>query len=109
MKQTDWIFDKINGPSEGKYTILLSGCKSVGKTSFGCWLAKKINLEFTKFINIDKMIGLDEQGKLKKITDVFFDSQRCKNSCIIFDEIVDLIEYVPLDKHYSKAILQRFL
>jgi hypothetical protein len=55
-----WIFDKINGTSEGKYTILLSGCKSVGKTSFGCWFAKKINLEFTKFINIDKMIGLDE-------------------------------------------------
>ena len=44
-----------------------------------------------------------------KISDVLFDSLRCKNSCIIFDEIVDLIEYVPLDRHYSRAILQRFV
>ena len=72
-------------------------------------MAKKINFEFRKFINIDKMIGLAELGKLTKISDVLFDSLRCNNSCIIFDEIIDLIEYVPLDKHYSRAILQRFV
>ena len=59
-KQVDWILGKIKASDEGKYTILLSGNKGVGKTTFGCWMANKISFEFTKFINIDKMIGLAE-------------------------------------------------
>ena len=55
------------------------------------------------------MIGLAESGKLSKIFDVYYDSLKCQTSCIIFDEIIDLIEYVPLDKHYSRAILQGFI
>lgn len=60
-------------------------------------------------MNVDKMVGMNENGKLDKIYEVYFDSLKCDNSVIIFDDIIDLIEYVALDKHYSKTILQAFI
>ncbi len=58
---------------------------------------------------MDKMVGMAENGKLDKIYNVYFDSLKCKTSVIIFDDIIDLVEYVSLDKHYSKPILQAFI
>jgi hypothetical protein len=54
------------------------------------------------------MIGLDEAAKVAQISEVYSDSLKCQSGCIVIDNIIDLIQYVPMDRHYSKAILQRF-
>lgn len=108
-EQIDLIIEKIKAKKQGKFTILISGSSGVGKTALACDLAKKLKFSFTKIINVDKLIGLGESSKADKIFDVYFDSLKCESSCLIFDEIIDLIEYVPLDKHYSRTLFQGFV
>ena len=71
-------------PQGGKTTCLIKFCSMFG-------------IKFTKYISNWEYIGLSDQNKSIKIKDVFTESSRVDRSCIIIDNIEDILGYSYID------------
>lgn len=60
---------------------------------------------FTKIISSDRFIGLNEGQIMNEIVRIFEDAERCTNSFIILDDILRLIDFIPLGPKYNSNIL----
>lgn len=60
---------------------------------------------FTKIINSDRFIGLNEGQITTQIVRIFEDAEKCVNSFIILDDIMRLIDFIPLGPRYNSVIL----
>lgn len=58
-------------------------------------------------MSVDKIYKLNENQKAEYLTQLFEDSKKCDQSCIVLDDLLKLIEYVPLSSKYSNILLQR--
>lgn len=52
---------------------------------------------------------LNAEQKLAYLIKVFEDAERCNQSCIVLDDIIRLIEYIPQGEKYNNSVLQLFL
>ena len=101
----EWL-KKVEKAKEGKSSFLISGDRFVGKTSFAAFCAEQLNFPYTKIVTCDKIYSLTENQKISYLLKVFEDSKRCKQSCIILDDLLRLIQFIPLGNKYNNSILQ---
>lgn len=58
----------------GKHAFLLRGESGVGKTALAAECALKANFPFTKLINTDQFLGLDEGQIMSEVVRIFEDA-----------------------------------
>jgi len=90
-------------------SVLLEGEVGVGKTSIACELARKSNFPFVKIISPEKLVGLNEGGKVERISKIFNDAYKSPLSLIILDNIERIIELIKIGPRFSNLILQTLL
>lgn len=85
---------------------MISGGAGSGKTALAALAVQELECSFTKLISCDKLYNLTDQQKLNWIIKIFEDSKRCKDSCIILDDLLRLIEYIPMGSRFNNLTLQ---
>lgn len=90
-------------------TVLLYGENGAGKTTLLANLACNANMDYTKMIRADALLGMTEVEKASYIKDVFEESYKSKLSLILIDDVERIIEYVNVGPRFSNLILQTLL
>ena len=90
---------------DGKHIFLIRGQPGIGKTVVAAECALSNDTSFTKIISSDRFIGLNEGQIMNEIVRIFEDAERCTNSFIILDDILRLIDFIPLGPKYNSNIL----
>ncbi len=67
------------------------------------------NFAYLKIISPDNLVGLTEGEKIRNITKIFDDAYRTNNACIVIDDIERLIDFTPIGRRFSNAVLQTLL
>lgn len=99
------IMNAIRNLENGKHTILIRGDVGVGKTVIAAECAVENESSFTKIINCDRFLGLNEGQIMNEVVRIFEDAERCSNSFIVLDDILRLIDFIPLGQRYNSSIL----
>lgn len=93
----------------GKYTILIEGPPGIGKTVQAVKLMEKISCPFSKMISVDQLIGLSDERKCDYLIQTFLDAEKCRLSCIFLDDLLRLVEYIPLGNKFNNGMLQNMI
>ena len=81
----------------------------MGKTALAIECALKAGFTFTKLINSDRFIGFNEQQTMAEIVHIFEDAEKCPLSFILLDDVIRLVDYVPLGQKFNSSILNLIL
>lgn len=90
-------------------SVLLEGKAGTGKTSIASHFAKMCKFSYVKFVGPEQFITGGEQYKITQILKIFEDAYRCKEACIIVDNIERLLEFIDLGPRFSNDVLQTLL
>ena len=104
---SDIILKSQNFP-EPLFTILLYGPSGCGKTTWATWASTQRKFNFYKSVSEQEFIGADEGRKVQEIATVFNDACLGGNSCVIFDNLEEIIGYSKPSNYYSIAVAQTF-
>ncbi|KAL3854358.1 hypothetical protein ACJMK2_013631, partial [Sinanodonta woodiana] len=89
--------------------FLLEGSVGTGKTALAVQIAKNADFPFIKICSIRNMIGFHESEKCQFIKKIFDDAYKSPLSCIILDDIEQLLDFVPTGPRVSNLIFQALL
>jgi vesicle-fusing ATPase len=84
---------------------LIRGDSGVGKTVIAAQCALANEASFTKIISSDRFLGLNEGQTMNEIVRIFEDAERCTKSLIVLDDLLRLIDFIPLGSKYNSSIL----
>ncbi|XP_065888759.1 vesicle-fusing ATPase-like [Dysidea avara] len=87
-------------------SLLLHGRPGCGKTALAAQLAQECKFPFVKIVTPEHMIGYTEAGKCQAIKTVFDDAYKSPLSCVIVDDIDQLLDYVNIGPRFSNVVLQ---
>jgi vesicle-fusing ATPase len=96
-----------DGP--GLVSIILEGGPNSGKTALAAQLAHNSGFPLVKVCSPNNMVGFTESAKCMMIRKIFDDAYRSPLSCIIVDNVEQLLDYCPIGPHYSNLTLQTLL
>ncbi|XP_015795335.1 vesicle-fusing ATPase 1 [Tetranychus urticae] len=86
--------------------ILLHGSSNAGKSALAAQIAKMSEFPFIKLLSPEQMVGYSETAKCSIIRKVFDDAYRSALSCIIIDDIEELMDYTPIGPRFSNLVLK---
>ncbi|KAL3854360.1 hypothetical protein ACJMK2_013632 [Sinanodonta woodiana] len=89
--------------------FLLEGSVGSGKTALAVQIAKNADFPFVKICSIKKMRLFHEAEKCEFIKKIFDDAYKSPLSCIILDDIEQLLDFLPLGPLFSNLISQTLL
>ncbi|XP_054156154.1 vesicle-fusing ATPase 1-like [Oppia nitens] len=92
--------------SQNLVSILLAGSANAGKTALAVKLACESNFQFFRLSLPENILGLTETAKCMHIRKVFEEAYKRTESCILVDDIEDLVEYCDIGAGYSNPVLQ---
>ena len=95
----------IDNLEDGKHTFLIRGNNGVGKSVLAARCALANDSSFIKLINSDRFLGMNQSQIMNEIVRIFDDAQKCLSSFIVLDDILRLIDFIPLGPRYSSNIL----
>jgi vesicle-fusing ATPase len=95
----------IDSLREGKHAILVEGESGVGKTVMAAECGLETKFDFTRIINADRLIALTEEQANLEINSVFLDADKFSSSLIILDDLMRLINYIPLGPVFAQTTL----
>lgn len=87
-------------------SILFEGESGCGKTSWAFWTSTLIEFSFLKIVNEEAFLGYDEPHKIQALVNIFEDSYNSKNSCIILDNVEQLIGFISLENRYCQNMVR---
>lgn len=90
-------------------TVLIHGDTGCGKTALLANMACSANMDYTKMIRPDALLGKSEFEKASYIREVFEESYKSPLSLILIDDIERIIDYVSIGPRFSNLILQTLL
>ncbi|XP_066593238.1 vesicle-fusing ATPase 2-like [Prorops nasuta] len=103
------IVEMIRSSSDSRCAVvLLEGTPKTGKTALAAHIAKTSNFPFIKVCTPEDMVGFTESAKCEAIKKIFNDAYYFELSCILFDDIENLLDYNPIGPSNSNLILQAF-
>lgn len=94
------------------HSLLVSGSRGSGKTAMVSSAAIKSNYSYIKIIKSIDLVEFNEKEKVTYIINQFKNAYKSEKSLLILENIENIIEYIPLDKSFSKPIfcvLESFL
>ena len=91
---------------EPLFTILLYGPLGCGKTTWAKWASNQQKFNFYKNISEQNFTGADEFKKVQEIITIFDDAYKGGNSCLIIDNIEEIIGYSKPLNYYSVNVVQ---
>ncbi|XP_054156155.1 vesicle-fusing ATPase 1-like [Oppia nitens] len=86
--------------------ILLQGSTNFAKTLLAAKLTLECNFEYFRLCSPEDMAGLTESAKCMRIRTIFYEAYKCNESCILVDNIEDLVDYSDIRARYSNPVFQ---
>jgi vesicle-fusing ATPase len=110
MRTGQMLVDQVKTSSNTPLmSILLEGRLGTGKSALAATLALEADFPFVKLVSIEDMVGLREDQKAYKITQMFDDAHKSELSILVLDDIERLLEWVRVGSRFSNVILQTLL
>lgn len=99
------LMHTISNLREGKHTVLIEGESGVGKTVMAAECGLEGRFDFTRIINADRLIALTEEQANLEINSVFLDAEKFGSSLIILDDLLRLINFIPMGPVFAQSTL----
>lgn len=94
-------------PDRHLLNVLITGSVRSGKTYLAAHTAKQLGFRFTQYLCANDLVSATEAERMNRITQLFYDAQKCEESCVIVDDVDLLTQYTP-PNYFSNAMFQLF-
>ncbi|KAK2708992.1 hypothetical protein QYM36_014578 [Artemia franciscana] len=106
IKTGENLIKQVKNGSHGSLVIVvLEGKPQAGKTALAAYIAKSSNFSYIKVCASENMGILIQDDRRRAIKKCFDDAYRSQFSCILIDEIEELLGYSPIGPKYDEDIL----
>lgn len=102
-------FENMPSSSKNLKTLLFNGTPGNGKTTWAVWASKQIEFSFLKLISSENMVGFNEDRKISFLVNIFEDSYKAMNSCIILDNIEEIFGYLPMENSVQMNVIRTLI
>ncbi|XP_053205640.1 vesicle-fusing ATPase 1-like [Panonychus citri] len=107
LEEGDLVIGMASNPRTRRVVpIFLEGSSGAGKSALAATIAKMSNFPFMKLCSPEQMIGCSESAKCSMIRKIFDDAYKSHLSCVIVDQIEELIDFTPIGPRFSNLVLR---
>ncbi|CAH6420949.1 AAA family ATPase [uncultured virus] len=89
-----------------KFALCLAGERGSGRTTLACRVALDGAFPFVRYFSYATTVGQGATQRVRALNALFEEAYRSERSCLVLDDLEQLIDYSPLGQHYSNDAVQ---